>query len=97
MTPQTLKALKSEQLPDANRLSYEPLAGSKKVYQQGATRPDIQVPFREIELSDSRDHHGKVTANQPVRLYDTSGPYTDPSVQVDITQGLPQLRLKWIL
>ena len=38
-----------------------------------------------------------MTPNQPVRLYDTSGPYTDPSVHVDITQGLPQLRLKWIL
>jgi phosphomethylpyrimidine synthase len=97
MTPQALNALKSKQLPDANRLSYEPLAGSKKVYQQGITRPDIQVPFREIGLSDTRDHHGMLISNQPVRLYDTSGPYTDPSVQVDITQGLPQLRLKWIL
>ncbi len=96
MTPQTLNALKSEQLPDANRLSYEPLSGSKKVYVQGSS-PDIQVPFREIELSDTKDHNGKITPNQPVRLYDTSGPYTDPSVQVDITQGLPQLRLKWIL
>ena len=84
-------------MPDANRLSYEPLSGSKKVYVQGQTRPDIQVPFREIELSDTKDHKGKVTPNQPVRLYDTSGPYTDPSVHVDITQGLPQLRLKWIL
>ena len=96
MTPQTLNALKS-QIPDANCLSYEPLPGSKKVYQQGLTRMDIQVPFREIGLSDTRDHNGKVTPNQPVRLYDTSGPYTDPSVHVDITQGLPQLRLKWIL
>jgi phosphomethylpyrimidine synthase len=67
-------------------LSYEPLPGSKKIYVQGS-RPDIQVPFREIELSN----------NPPVRLYDTSGPYTDPSVPVDITQGLASLRLKWIL
>jgi len=97
MTPQTLNALKSEKLPDANLLSYEPLSGSKKVYVQGSTRPDIQVPFREIELSDTKDYNGKVTQNNPVRLYDTSGPYTDPSVRVDITQGLPQLRLKWVL
>jgi len=96
MTPQTLNAIKAEQLPDANRLSYEPLSGSKKVYVSGS-RPDIQVPFREIVLSDTKDHNGKVTPNQPVRLYDTSGPYTDPSVKVDITQGLPELRLKWIL
>jgi len=96
MTPQTLNAIKPELLPDANRLSYEPLSGSKKVYEEGKTRPDIQVPFREIKLSDTIDHKGKVTPNQPVRLYDTSGPYTDPSVHVDITQGLPQLRLRWI-
>jgi phosphomethylpyrimidine synthase len=97
MTPQTLNAAKTELLPDANRLSYEPLSGSKKIYQQGLTRLDIQVPFREIELSDTKDYNGKITPNKPVRLYDTSGPYTDPSVKVDITQGLPQLRLKWIL
>jgi len=97
MTPQTLNALKSEKLGLTNRLFYEPLPGSKKIYAQGLTRADIQVPFREIELSDTKDHNGKVTPNAPVRLYDTSGPYTDPSVHVDITQGLPQLRLKWIL
>ena len=96
MTPQTLNTVKS-QLPDANKLSYEPLSGSKKVYVPGLTRPDIQVPFREITLSDTVDYKGKVTPNEPVRLYDTSGPYTDPAVPVDITQGLPQLRLKWIL
>ncbi len=96
MTPQTLNALKSEQLGLANSLSYGPLPGSKKVYVQGETYSDIRVPFREIELSDTKDHHGKLTPNEPVRLYDTSGPYTDPSVRVDITQGLPQLRLKWI-
>jgi len=96
MTPQTLNTVKS-QLPDANKLSYEPLSGSKKVYQQGLTRQDIHVPFREVELSDTTDYKGKVTPNQPVRLYDTSGPYTDPAVHVDITQGLSPLRLKWIL
>ena len=98
MTPQTLSTLKSEQqLALVNNLSYEPLSGSKKVYAQSFSRSDIQVPFREIALSDTSDHHGKLTPNQPVRLYDTSGPYTDPSVKVDITQGLPALRLKWIL
>ena len=80
--------LKPEQFLDSDRLSYGPLPGSQKVYVPGRTYPDIRVPFREIELSDN---------NPPVRLYDTSGPYTDPSVCVDIIQGLPQLRLKWIL
>ena len=72
--------LKPEQLPDANRLSYGPLPGSKKVYVQGKIYPDIRVPFREIVLSDTKDHTAS-HANRPVRLYDTSGPYTDPSVQ----------------
>ena len=96
MTPQTLTDLKSE-IPDANRLSYEPLPGSKKAYEPGVTRTDIQVPFRSVELSDSRDHKDNLIHNLPVRLYDTSGPYTDPSKHVDITQGLSALRLKWIL
>ena len=89
--------LKPKKLSDSNCLFYGPLSGSKKVYVSGKIYPDIRVPFREVTLSDTIDHHGKHTANQPVRLYDTSGPYTDPSVRVDITQGLPQLRLKWIL
>ena len=53
--------------------------------------------FVKLSFQIPQDHNGKVTPNQPIRLYDTSGPYTDPSVRVDITQGLPQLRLKWIL
>src|SRR5438309_1987120 len=61
MTPQTLNALKSQQLPDANRLSYQPLPGTKKIYVHGLTRPDIRVPFREIALSDTKDHHGSLT------------------------------------
>jgi len=77
-------------------LSYAPLPGSRKIYVPGKIYPDIRVPFREIALSDTIDQDGQHTANGPVRLYDTSGPYTDPSVKVDITQGLPQLRSPWI-
>src|SRR5919197_5778663 len=62
-------------------------AVSRKVYQSGS-RPDLRVPQREITLSGE---------NPPVRLYDTSGPYTDPDVQVDLKRGLPPLRLPWIL
>jgi phosphomethylpyrimidine synthase len=78
------------------QISFGPLSGSKKVYVPGKIYPDIRVPFREIVLSDTVDHHGKHTANDPVRLYDTSGPYTDPSVKLDINKGLPPLRKKWI-
>src|SRR5437867_11678032 len=62
-------------------------AASQKVYLTGS-RPDLRVPIREIALSGG---------NPPVRLYDTSGPYTDPSADLDLKQGLPLLRLPWIL
>lgn len=69
---------------------------STKVYVKGS-RPDLQVPMREIELHPSVDRSGNQEANEPVRVYDTSGPYTDPSYQVDVTKGLPALRKGWIL
>ena len=71
-----------------------PFANSRKVYVQGS-RPDIQVPFREISLSDTPSSFG-AEKNPPVVVYDTSGPYTDPSVAIDIRSGLPALRAKWI-
>lgn len=67
---------------------------SRKIYVQGS-RPDIQVPFREITLSDTPSAFG-ADKNPPVVVYDTSGPYTDPNVKIDIRDGLPALRAKWI-
>ncbi|MED0661228.1 MULTISPECIES: phosphomethylpyrimidine synthase ThiC [Bacillus] len=69
--------------------------GSKKVYVEGS-RPDIRVPMREIALSPTNGSFGK-EENRPVRVYDTSGPYTDPNVSIDIRKGLPPLRRKWVL
>lgn len=69
-------------------------ANSRKVYIQGS-RPDIQVPFREISLSDTPSMFG-AEKNPPVMVYDTSGVYTDPNVSVDIRNGLPALRAGWI-
>ncbi|MFB3165168.1 phosphomethylpyrimidine synthase ThiC [Neobacillus sp. 179-J 1A1 HS] len=69
-------------------------SGSKKVYVEGS-RPDIKVPMREIELSPTTGTFGE-EENQPVRVYDTSGPYTDANYLVDITKGLPSLRSTWI-
>ncbi len=71
-----------------------PFANSRKVYVQGS-RSDIQVPFREISLSDTPSNFG-AEKNPPVMVYDTSGPYTDPSISIDIRNGLPALRAKWI-
>ena len=67
---------------------------SRKIYVEGS-RPDIQVPFREISLSDTPSAFG-AEKNPPVVVYDTSGPYTDPNAKIDIRDGLPELRAKWI-
>jgi phosphomethylpyrimidine synthase len=72
----------------------KPFAKSRKIYVEGS-RPDIQVPFREISLSDTPSSFGGDT-NPPVVVYDTSGPYTDPTVEIDIRNGLPALRANWI-
>jgi phosphomethylpyrimidine synthase len=69
-------------------------SGSKKVYVEGS-RPDIQVPMREIALSPTSGTFGE-EENLPVRVYDSSGPYTDNQFLVDITKGLPNLRHNWI-
>lgn len=69
-------------------------SGSKKVYVTGS-RPDIKVPMREIALSPTTGNFG-VQENSPVRVYDTSGPYTDPAYKVDLSKGLPALRNAWI-
>ncbi|MBX6395246.1 MAG: phosphomethylpyrimidine synthase ThiC [Alicyclobacillaceae bacterium] len=68
---------------------------SRKVYIQGS-RPDIRVPMREIRLSPTEGRFGRED-NPPLRVYDTSGPYTDPDYVPDVRKGLPPLRLKWIL
>ncbi|MFW1952352.1 phosphomethylpyrimidine synthase ThiC [Acinetobacter beijerinckii] len=70
------------------------LPASKKVYIQGS-RPDIQVPFREISLTETPTGLGG-EYNPPVMVYDTSGVYTDPNVQIDLNQGLPSVRQTWI-
>ena len=74
------------------------LPASRKVYIQG-TRPDIQVPMREITLTDTPvGGFGKAEGekNPPFYVYDTSGVYTDPNVEIDLTKGLPKLRQAWI-
>ena len=72
----------------------KPFAKSRKIYVQGS-RADIQVPFREISLSDTPSMFGADT-NAPVVVYDTSGPYTDLNVNIDIRSGLNTVRSGWI-
>lgn len=77
------------------------LPASQKVYIQGS-QDDIRVPFREITLTDTPiglAQGGKKDGfikNEPILVYDTSGVYTDPTVQIDLNQGLPKLRKRWI-
>ena len=67
-----------------------PLPASRKVYTHPADAPDLSVPHREIDLHP--------TANEPpVPVYDTSGPYSDPSVEIDVEKGLARTRRDWVL
>lgn len=63
---------------------------SRKVYVQGDKHKDIRVAMREIDLAPE-------SKEEPMRVYDTSGPYSDPSIQIDIQKGLPPLRQEWIM
>lgn len=78
-----------------DELSVQPFPNSRKVYVEGS-RPDIRVPMREISLGTTATDFGG-EENPPVRVYDTSGPYTDPSVEIDVRRGLPDVRTPWIL
>ena len=72
----------------------QPLPNSRKVYVTGS-RPDIRVPMRQISQSDTPASFG-AEKNPPVYVYDTSGPYTDPTAKIDIRSGLEPLRAAWI-
>ncbi|OLS61058.1 phosphomethylpyrimidine synthase ThiC [Pseudomonas putida] len=74
--------------------SVQPFTRSRKVYVEGS-RPDIRVPMREISLDDTPTDFGG-EANAPVLVYDTSGPYTDPNVVIDVRKGLGDVRSAWI-
>jgi phosphomethylpyrimidine synthase len=72
------------------------LPNSKKIYANGKLHPDIRVPFRGISLAPTKTMSGEIEVNEPVRVYDTSGPWGDPEFHGDVEQGLPPLRAKWI-
>src|SRR5216117_3278752 len=81
-------------------------SNSKKIYVAGKLHSDIRVPFREISLAPTKSMNGQIEGsagaspvilhNEPVGVYDTSGPWGDPDFHGDVTQGLPPLRAKWI-
>ncbi len=77
----------------------DPFPASKKVHREGTLHPSVRVAMREIELSPTRgrDKSESPRPNAPVTVYDTSGPFTDPAVEIDVRKGLPALRRQWIL
>ena len=90
LSPADISAQHEKDAKDLTRI----LPASKKVYVEGS-RPDIQVPFREISLTDTPTGLGG-EHNPPIMVYDTSGVYTDPNVQIDLNKGLPLVRQSWI-
>jgi phosphomethylpyrimidine synthase len=85
-----LAEARKEVMKETGRIPTGPRAGGRKVYVAGELFPDIRVPFREVAVHAS--------ANEPpVTMYDSSGPYTDPTVTIDITKGLPKVKSSWQL
>ncbi|KZY59307.1 phosphomethylpyrimidine synthase ThiC [Oleiphilus sp. HI0071] len=104
MSEQSQSPAKAAKITDANisktakvdELSTTPFPASTKIYVKGS-RDDIQVAMREIALTPTKLQDGTEEPNAPVRVYDTSGPYTDPNKEIDVRLGLSPLREKWIL
>ncbi len=93
MSKETAKIFSSTEAK-ADLLALHPFPRSRKVYVEGS-RSDLRVPMREISLSPTIiDKQTRI--NPPFHVYDTSGPYTDPNVHIDIRAGLPKLREDWI-
>jgi phosphomethylpyrimidine synthase len=95
-----MSSSKLSQTAQVDEASIQPFPNSKKLYVEGS-RPDIKVPMREIALTattvDNRNGSSSLEPNDPVRVYDTSGVYSDPDVQVDIRRGLASIRSNWVL
>ena len=89
--------MKKDKIPSEGIITKDAFPASKKIYVQGKLH-DIKVAMREISLEDTvHKLTGKVEKNAPVTVYDTSGPYTDSSINIDITKGIHRLREQWIL
>ena len=95
MSTQQPSSMPLNQSAQVDKDSVQPFPRSRKVYVEGS-RPDIRVPMREITLDDTPTDMGG-EKNDPLYVYDTSGPYTDPNVDVDVRKGLAPLRENWIL
>ena len=77
--------------------STDSLPNSSRVYTTGSIHRGVRVPMREIALAPTKSINGLLQPNDPVRVYDTSGPWGDPEFHGDVRQGLPALRQEWIV
>jgi phosphomethylpyrimidine synthase len=90
--------MKKDTTPQAGVITTGVYSGSKKIYVQGKLH-DIRVAMREIEVSPTKTKSfgvEEIIPNPSVTVYDTSGPYTDPNIAIDVTKGIPRLREQWI-
>lgn len=89
---------KKDTAPKQDGVTRQPFPNSKKIYIPGKIHPNISVAMREIALSDTVDSITKKrTPNEPVTVYDTSGPYTDPNKEINVHNGIERIREQWIL
>src|SRR4030095_8636576 len=72
------------------------LPNSQRLYVAGS-QPGISVPFREVSQHVTKSFNGQIEVNDPVRVYETSGPWGDPAFNGDVRDGLPALRRQWIV
>src|SRR5881397_3966800 len=85
-TPESIQPRSGEELPNSRRVSVP-----------GLLYLDLRVPMREISLAPTRTFDGRLEVNEPVRVYDCSGPWGDPDFNGSVEDGLPPLRRDWIL
>ncbi|MEE2701961.1 MAG: phosphomethylpyrimidine synthase ThiC [Thermodesulfobacteriota bacterium] len=80
-------------------ISREPFPNSKKVYVQGDVNKSVKVAMREIQIAESDNFYSSNPKHSKASYttYDTSGPYTDPKIKIDVTKGLPKIKEKWAL
>lgn len=87
----------NESAPSQPKTVSDVFPNSRRVYIPGKLHEDIEVPLREVDLAETKNPNGRIEVNEPIRIYDTSGPWGDPGFSGDVTKGLPALRRDWIL
>jgi phosphomethylpyrimidine synthase len=89
-------AIKPTKIDLSTAEAIKSLPNSRRIYIDGK-QPGVRVPFREIDQNPTRNFDNKLEENPPVRVYDSSGPWGDPSMNCDVRDGLPALRRDWIV